>query len=719
MNQQPISRAAAGSVWIAAIILVLGSIARPQPRAQGSATLDPSNPFYSPSTLPFHAPPFDKIKDSDYEPAIDAGIAEALAQITDIANDSTPPTFDNTMVALAKSGPLLHRVLPAFNGVTSANTDPALQKVQATEAPKLAALTDAEMLNPKLFVRVKAIYDQRESLKLDSDSMRFVECTYLDFVHAGANLSDADKQRLKDINGQLASLSISFRQKLLAAGKAGGFATTDPSALDGLSDEELATAQTDAKTADRSGYLIPLQNTTQQPLLTFLANRETRQEIFDNGWNRAERGDKNDTRDTIAQIARLRAEKANLLGYPTFAAWEISDQVAKTPEAVLHFLDSLTPAATAKADQEAKEIQDLIDAQHGGFTLAPYDWNFYAEQVRKQKYGVDEAAIRPYFELNHVLQDGVFFAATRLYGVTFHERHDIPVYNPDVRVFQVNDTDGKPLALFYCDYFKRDNKQGGGWTSSFVPASKLLGELPVVYNITNLTKPAPGQPALLTWDDVDVLFHEFGHALHAMFYSGEYPRSAVPRDFVEFPSQFNEHWREDPVVFAHYARNYRTGAPMPAELASKVIESSKFDQGYALTELLAASELDMQWHLLSADAPLQDPDTFEKAALQKTHLWLTDVPPRYRSSYFLHVWAQGYAAGYYAYLWSEMLDDDAYEWFKKNGGLTRANGERFREMILSQSNVPDMEALYEAWRGAPPNPDALLRAHGLKPVTGN
>lgn len=719
MNNKLIVRAATYTICTVCIALFFSPIAGPQAQTAQPA-FGPSNPFYAPSTLPFHAPPFNKIKDSDYEPAMDAGIAQNLVEIEKIANSSAPPTFENTFVALEKTGQLLNRVQSAFNGVAGANTDPTLQKIQETEAPKLAALQDAQMLNPKLFARVKAVYDKRGSLKLDQDSMHLVERTYANFVHAGANLSDADKERLKQINEQLATLSATFMNKLLAAAKSGGFATTDKSALAGLTDEQLAGAQSDAKNAEQPGYLIPLQNTTQQPLLTYLSNRKTRETIFNNSWNRAERGDANDTRATIAQMAKLRAEKGKLLGYPSFAAWEVSDQMAKTPDAVLHFLDSLTPAATANANTEAKEIQGVIDAQHGGFALAPYDWNFYAEQLRKQKYGVDEAAVRPYFELKNVLEDGVFYAATQLYGITFHERHDIPVYNRDVRVFQVNEADGKPLALFYIDFFKRDNKQGGAWTDGFVTPSKLLDRLPVVYNVENFAKPAPGQPALLSYDDVSTMFHEFGHALNGMFYNGEYPSLSafggdVPRDFVEFPSQFNEHWRDDPTVFAHYARNYKTDAPMPQELAAKLRASSKFNQGYALTELLSAAELDMQWHLLQANAPLQNPDTFEKDALEKSHLWLTEVPPRYRSSYFLHIWAEGYEAGYYAYLWSEMLDDDAYAWFTQHGGPTRANGDRFRKMILAQGRVPDMEALYEAWRGAKPNPEALLRQRGLKP----
>jgi peptidyl-dipeptidase Dcp len=723
MNNKKIAQFAKRGMWVAAFAsaVAVAFLLVSNLRAQAPANaFGPSNPFYAPTTLPFHAPAFDKIKDSDYQPAIDAGIAEQLKEINAVADNTAPPTFENTMVALEKSGQLLERVEYAFNLVSGANTDSTLQDVQQTEAPKLAALSDAEMLNPKLFARVRAIYKQRDSLTLDPDSKRLVDRTYDNFVHAGANLSDSDKTRLKQINEQISTLSATFMQKLLAAAKAGAFSTTDKSALAGLSDEQLSGAENAAKDAKLPGYLIPLQNTTQQPLFTSLTDRETRQAIFDNSWNRAERGGDTDTRDTIAQIAKLRAEKGKLLGYPSFAGWEISDQVAKTPEAVIKFLDSLVPAATANANAEAKEIQAAIAADHGTFTLTAYDWSFYAEKVRKQKYGVDESAVRPYFELNRVLQDGVFYAATQLYGITFQERKDIPVYNPDMRVFQVNDSDGKPLALFYCDFFKRDNKQGGAWTDSLDTASKLMNRLPVVYNVENFAKPAPGQPALITYDDVQTMFHEFGHALNAMFYNGEYPSlyslgGDIPRDFVEFPSQFNEHWRNNPTVFAHYARNYATGAPMPADLLAKLRASEKFDEGYALTELLSAAELDMQWHLLPADAPLQNPDIFETAALEKAHLTLAAIPPRYRSSYFLHIWANGYEAGYYAYLWSEMLDDDAYAWFTQHGGLTRANGDRFRQMVLSRGRTEDMQALYEAWRGGPPTSEALLVERGLKP----
>ena len=504
------------------------------PALAAAASFGPSNPFYAPSTLPFQAPPFDKIKDEDYQPAIEAGMAQQQAEIQAIADDPAAPTFDNTFVAMEKSGRLLDRVMAAFDGVTGANTDPTLQKVKTLEAPKLAAHEDFIFLNTKLFARVAAIYQQRASLNLDPESLRLVERYYERFVHAGANLSEADKTELKKLNEEISTLSNAFTNKLLAATKEGAYATTDKSALAGLSEARLAAAEQAAKSRQLSGYLIPLQNTTQQPDLASLSNRETRQTIFERSWNRAERGDANDTRDTISHLAQLRAQKAKLLGFPTFAAWKLEDQMAKTPEAALKFMDAIVPAATAKAASEAKDIQAVIDAQKGGFQVQAYDWDFYAEQVRKARYDIDESQEKPYFEINNVLQNGVFYAANQLYGLTFKERHDIPVYQPDVRVFEVFDADGKHLAIFYCDYFKRDNKNGGAWMSEFVGQSHLLGTQPVVYNVANFPKPAPGEPALISFTDVITMFHEFGHALHGMFSNAEYPTLAgtsTARDF--------------------------------------------------------------------------------------------------------------------------------------------------------------------------------------------
>ena len=680
-----------------------------------NAAFGPENPFYSPSALAFHAPPFDRIRDSDYQPAIEAGMAEQQREMLAIANNAAAPTFDNTYVAMEKTGQLLHRAQAAFDAVTGANTNPTLQKAQEELAPKLAAHYDAIYLNPKLFARVRTVYQTRDKLNLDAESLRLVEIVYDEFVHAGAALSDADKEKLKRLNEEASKLEDEFSRGLLEAAKKAAYTTTDKSALAGLSDAQIAAAAEAAQSRKVEGYVIPLQNTTQQPDLMELSRRDTRQALFEKSWTRAEQPG-NDLRPVVARLAQLRAEKAKLLGFDTYAAWKLEDQMAKTPDAVLHFLNELIPAATAKAQAEGKDIQAVIDAQHGGFQLAPWDWNFYAEQVRKAKYDLDESQVKPYFEINNVLENGVFYAAHQLYGLSFTERKDLPVWQTDVRVFEVRDADGKPLALFYCDYFKRDNKNGGAWMSSFVDQSKLLGDLPVVYNVANLPKPAPGEPALISADDVQTMFHEFGHGLHGMLSNVQYPTlsgTSVPRDFVEFPSQFNEHWATYPEVFQHYAKHYKTGEPMPAELAAKIVKARDFNQGYSLTELLAASMLDMQWHTLPAGAPLQNVDDFEKQALEKSRVALATVPPRYRSSYFLHIWSNDYAAGYYAYQWTEMLDDDAYQWFEENGGLTRANGDRFRKMVLSRGNTADLATMYANWRGRAPEIGAMLKDRGL------
>jgi len=701
------------------LILLIAAGAIPFSNATASAAnFGPSNPFFGASTLPFQAPPFDKIKDEDFQPAIEAGMAQQQAEVESIANNPDAPTFANTIVALEKSGQLLNRAMAAFNAITEANTNPTLQGVKTIEAPKLAAHQDFIFLNSKLFARVAAIYKQRATLKLDPESLRLLEYDYDQFVHAGANLSEADKTELKKLNEEGSSLSDSFTSKLLDATKAGAYVTTDKSALAGLSEARIAAAAQSAKGRQIEGFVIPLQNTTQQPDLVSLSDRATRQTLFEHSWNRTEHGDANDTRDTIARLAQLRAQKAKILGYSSFAAWKLEDQMAKKPEAALQFMDAIVPAATAKASREAKDIQKVIDAQKGGFQVQPYDWNFYAEQVRKARYDLDDAQVKPYFELNNVLQNGVFYAANRLYGITFKELHNIPVYQSDVRVFEVFDANGKHLALFYCDYFKRDNKNGGAWMSSLVDQSHLLGMQPVVYNVANLPKPAEGEPALISYTDVITMFHEFGHALHGMFADSEYPTlsgTSTARDFVEFPSQFNEHWARDPEVFAHYAKHYKTGAPMPEEFVAKLRKSETFNKGYDMTELLAAAELDMQWHSLTPSAPLENPDAFEKQALDRTHLNVSYVPPRYRSTYFAHIWGgAGYSAGYYAYLWTQMLADDGYEWFVEHGGLTRANGDRFRQMVLSRGNTEDLGKMYEAWRGAPPNTKAMLKYRGLE-----
>ena len=682
-----------------------------------------ANPFFSPSTLPFQAPPFDRIKDSDYQPAIDEGIRRQRAEIEKIANNPQPATFENTYVAMEKSGVMLNRVLLVFGAVAGANTDDALQKVQQIEAPRLAALSDAMYLNDKLFQRVKQVYDERGTLKLDPESQRLVEVVYKKFVHHGAELSAADKARLKTLNKEESTLATQFTNKLLAATKKAALVVDDKAQLAGLSDAEIAAAAQAAKDRGLSGkWVLTLQNTTQQPELQELTDRATRKALYEASWNRAEHGDANDTRQTIERLAQLRAEQAKLIGFPNYAAWKLEDQMAKTPATAIHFMQQLVPAATARARAEAADIQAQIDRDQAAlkqpaFKLQPWDWNFYAEQVRKAKYDLDENQIKPYFELNNVLQNGVFYAANQLYGLTFKERHDIPVYQPDVRVFEVFDHNGKSLALFYCDYYKRDNKGGGAWMDNLVTQSKLMGTKPVVYNVANFAKPAPGQPALLSFDDVITMFHEFGHALHGMFADEEYPTLSgtnTARDFVEFPSQFNEHWATDPKVFAHYARNYQTGAPMPQALVEKMKKARNFNKGYDMTELVAAAMLDMNWHTLGASAPLQNADQFETASLKKDHLDLSYVPPRYRSSYFQHIWGNGYAAGYYAYLWTEMLADDGFQWFKDHGGLTRANGDRFRAMVLSRGNTEDLAKMYRDWRGTNPNIEPMLINRGLQ-----
>ena len=691
----------------------------------GAQAFGPSNPFFAASTLPFQAPPFDKIKDADYQPAIEAGIAQQLQETEAIANNPAAPTFDNTIVAMEKTGLLLNRVSLVFFGVTQANMNDTLQKVQEIETPKLAAMQYAIFLNSKLFARVKAVYDVRASLKLDPESLRLVEVDYRGFVKAGAQLNDADKTKLKKLNEEEAVLSNTFTNKLLAGTKAAAFVTTDKAKLAGLSDAQVQAATQAAKDRGVAGYVIPLQNTTQQPDLTFMSDRDARKAMFEDSWTRTERDDANDTRATISRLAQVRAEKAALLGFPNYAAWALQDQMAKTPEAAQKFMDALVGPATARAGREQAEIQALIDSQNAGkgtgmssgsFKVMPWDWNFYAEQVRKAKYDLDDSQVKPYFELNRVLQDGVFYAANQLYGLTFQERKDIPVYQADVKVFEVFDANGKPMALAYFDYFKRDNKSGGAWMSNFVGQSTLLKTLPVIYNVANFQKPAAGQPALISFSDVTTMFHEFGHGLHGMFADTKYPSlsgTSTPRDFVEFPSQFNEHWASYPSVFKHYAVHYKTGAPMPDELVAKIKKSSKFDQGYLVTEALTAAQLDMQWHTLAAGAPLQNVDDFEKAALVKMHLNLVAVPPRYRTSYFLHIWSNGYAAGYYAYSWTQMLDDAAYQWFEDHGGLTRANGDRFRTMVLSRGNTQDLDSMYSGWLGAQPTVAPMLEDLGL------
>jgi peptidyl-dipeptidase Dcp len=675
------------------------------------------NPFAVPSNLPYQAPRFDQIKDGDYQPAFDTGMKQQRAEIDAIAANPAAPSFENTIAALERSGRMLERVNNTFFAVVQANTNPALDKVQTLEAPKLAAHNDAIFLDAKLFARIKALYDQRAALKLDPEALQVLTLYYRQFVHAGALLSDKDKTHLKEINKEDASLEAQFQQKLVAAAKAGGLVLRDKADLAGLTDSEVAATVEAAKARKLAGkYVIPLQNTTQQPLLTSLENRSVREKLFNQSWTRAEKSDRNDTRAIISRLAVLRADKAKLLGYPNYAAYVLYDQMALTPDAVEKFIGQLVPPTRAKAAEEAKLIQQAIDKDGPHFDLKPWDWQRYSEKVRKARYDLDEATLKPYFELNKVLNDGVFYAANKLYGITFKQRHDIPVYQPDVMVFEVFDQDGKTLGLMYFDYFKRDNKSGGAWMSNFVGQSKLLGTKPVIYNVANFTKPAPGQPALISFDDVSTMFHEFGHALHGLFANQTYPLVSgtnVARDFVEFPSQFNENWALYPEVLKHYAVNYKTGAPIPQSLVDRIKAADKWGQGYTLGELLAASQLDMKWHMLAAGTPRQDVDAFETRALKDTGTDFPNVPPRYRSSYFLHIWANGYASGYYAYQWTVMLADDSYAWFTAHGGLTRANGQRFRDLILSRGHTLDYGPMFRAFYGKDPDITPMLTHRGL------
>ena len=705
------------SAALAVAILAYPAIAAPaKTRPAATATLPASNPFAQPSSLPFQAPDFAKIKDSDYLPALLAGMAQQKNEVTAIANNPAAPTFDNTVVAMERSGLLLERTNLAFSAVNGANTNDTLQATDTKTAPLFAAHNDFIYLNPKLFQRFKTLHDNQASLNLNPEQAKLLDVYYRQFVHAGAELSPAKQAQLKTMNTRLSTLQTQFTQRLLAAAKAGALHVTDPSGLAGLSPEQLAAAQEDAKGRKISGYVLPLQNTTQQPALESLTSHDTRQKLFEASLNRAEHGDANDTRAIVTEIAQLRAKKAALFGYPTWADYALYDQMAKDRATAIGFLDRLAPATAAKQGQEAADIRALAQSQGATFTPTAADWNFYSEQIRKQRFALDSDQLKPYFEFNKVLTDGVFYAANQLYGLTFTERHDVPTWSPDMRVFQVNDQDGKELAVFMIDPWKRDNKSGGAWMSNLVQQSYLRGTKPVVFNVENFTKPAPGQPALISWDDVTTMFHEFGHALHGMFAAQTYPTlegTNVARDFVEFPSQFNENWALDPKVLPHYAVHYRTGQPIPQDLVDKIKRARTFNQGYENGEVLEAARLDLDWHSLPATAARQDVDKFETQSLAKSGFDIADVPPRYRSSYFLHIWSNGYSAGYYAYPWTRMLGQDAFNWFESHGGLTRANGQRFRDMVLSRGNTLDYAEMYRAWAGHDPSIQPYLDYYGL------
>lgn len=676
-----------------------------------------TNSLLKESNLPYGVPDFSQIKDEDFLPAMEYGIQEKLTQIDSIANNSAEPTFENVFIALEKAGATLSKVRGVFDMLTGANTNPTLQAADEELAPKLAGLTDAIFLNDKLFERVKLVHNQLTNLKLDSESERLVEYYYQRFIISGANLSSADKEKLKQLNAEKATLSTKFTNRLIDAAKNSALVVDTPDQLKGLSEGEInAAANKAAENGYQGKYLLPLQNTTQQPAFTNLQDRETREKLYTLSLTRAQKADSNDTSDLIIRIAEIRAEQAALLGFQNYAEWSLKDQMAKNPESVFKFLDKLVPASVANGQAEAKELQSFVKKDGANFDLTAYDWNYYAEKLRKEKYDLNEADIMPYFELFTVLEKGVFFAAEKLYGITFKRRTDIPVYNPDMRVYELFNQDSTTIGLFYCDYFKRDNKSGGAWMSNIVEQSKLLGTKPVIYNVCNFTKPDNGEPALITYDDVTTMFHEFGHALHGFFANQQYVSlsgTSVARDFVELPSQFNEHWALYPDVFKNYAVHYQTGEPMPDVLYQKIKNATTFNQGYALTEILAAAELDLQWHALKVGDKINNVDEFEEGALKRTNLYNPLIPPRYRSAYFLHIWGNGYAASYYAYLWAEMLDTDAFQWFTQNGGLTRENGEHFRQTILSQGNTKDYNEMYKAFADRDPDIKPMLRGRGL------
>lgn len=676
-----------------------------------------TNPFLHVSLLPYQAPHFDLIEDSHYRPAFDEGVRRQREEIAAIINNPAPADFDNTLVALEQSGQLLGRVTRVFFAMAGANTNPLIQQLDEQFSAELAELGNDIWLNDALYQRVKQVWQQRDALSLDPESRRLLEVSWQRFQLAGAALAQEQKTALKALNTEEALLQSQFQQRLLAAVKSGGLVVDYQHQLDGLSADEItaaADAARDKGLHDR--WLLALTNTTQQPALQALADRQTRHNLFAAGWTRNQKGDANDTRELVLRLAEIRARKAELLGVADYASWSMADQMAKTPSEALAFMRRIAPAARRRAEQELADIQQVIDEEGGDFQAAAWDWLYYGEQVRRAKFAIDEAQLKPYFALDRVLEDGVFWTASQLFGIRFVERFDIPLYHPDVRVWEIFDANGEGMALFYGDYFSRDSKSGGAWMDVFVEQSTLRAQRPVMYNVCNYQKPKAGGCALLSWDDVITLFHEFGHALHGLFANQRYASLSgtnTPRDFVEFPSQIYEHWAREPQVFAHYAKHYQTGEAMPDDLRDSMFRASTFNKGYDMSELLAAALLDMHWHSVTPQALPQDVDAFEQQSLREEQMDLAAVPPRYRSSYFSHIFGGGYAAGYYAYLWTQMLADDGYQWFVEQGGLTRENGQRFREAILSRGNSCDLEALYRDWRGHDPLIEPMLKNRGL------
>ena len=671
-----------------------------------------SNPFMTKSKLQYQAPEFDKIKNEHFKPAFDYGMKVQLAEIKKIAENKVAPTFDNTVLALENSGEVLKRAQIVFFNLTGSNTNPTLQQIDEEFAPKFAAQEDQIFLNDKLYQRFKAV----DTSKLDAESKRLTEYYLQKFEIAGADLSESQKEQVKKVNAELATLSTQFSNKLLDARKNGGVLITDVKELDGLSADEIAAAAADAKTAGKTGYLLTLLNTTQQPLLQNLKNRATREKLFKASWYRAEKGNNDDTRNILERQAKLRMDKAHLLGKKSFAEWKLQDQMAKTPENAMNLLAQLATPAVETAKRERDEIQALIDKQNGGFNLEPWDWNFYAEQVRKEKYDLDENQIKPYFEVRTVLEKGVFFAAEKFYGITFKVRNDLPVYHPDVTAYEVFDRDGKSLAIYYLDFYTRDNKNGGAWMSNFVEQSHLNGTKPVIVNVFNFQKPAEGKPSLISYDDVSTMFHEFGHTLHGLFANQKYTSISgtnTPRDFVEFPSQINEFFALESAVLKNYAIHYQTKQPMPQSLVDKIKKAATFNQGYATTELVSAATLDMNWHSVTDASQFKPTLEFEKNVLNKYGFTLSEVPPRYHTPYFAHIWGGGYSAGYYAYMWSDVLNAAAWDWISNNGGMTRANGDRFRQYILSVGNSVDLNKAFKDFTGKDPDIKPLLKNKGF------
>lgn len=680
--------------------------------------LSPDNPFAQPSELSLYYPPFDAISNEDYEPAFEAGMAQHLVEIDAIVAQDAAPSFENTIVKLELAGQLLNRVSRVFFALSGAHTNDQIQALQQQIAPQLAAHDDAIVLNADLFARIQALFADRAELGLTPEAMRLIEQYHTDFVRAGAALSREEKSRLREINGELASLQTKFSQNVLNEVNAMALVVDSREELTGLDAALIDAAAKEAVSRDLAGkYVIPLLNTSGQPALSSLQNRAVRERLYQASVARGTRGGEFDNTQTLSSVLKLRAERAQLLGYATHADYVLEDATAQTTQAVNERLAALAPPAAANARRESRDLQAMVEASGGDFDLAAWDWQYYSEKLRQERYAFDESQLRPYFELDNVLQRGVFFAAGELYGLRFSERFDLPVYHEDVRVFDVMEEDGSQLGIFIGDFYARPSKRGGAWMNAYVPQSRLLQTQPVVANHLNITKPAEGVATLLSFDEVTTLFHEFGHALHGLFSDVDYPSfsgTRVPRDFVEYPSQVNEMWATWPSVLANYAVHFETGEAMPQELLDKVLAAQKFNQGFATTEYLAASLLDQALHQLTPET-VPDADEivqFEADALAAAGVDLSEVPPRYRSAYFSHIMG-GYSAGYYSYIWSEVLDADSVEWFKENGGLERRNGDHFRATLLSRGGSKEAMSLFRDFRGRDADVTPLLNRRGL------